>query len=372
MNSAKIIKIIQYTELYKASWDKFVMSHPSSNLYHLSGWKNVIEKTYGHKTYYLMAIDSSNIIVGILPLVHLKHFIFGNNLISIPYFDMCGILATDEQIEKKLFQEALEIGNTLRVDSIELRHIHPLSLFHKVDQKKSTIIYQWDNNEKSVIRERKDQKVRMVLELPDSSETLMQSFTSKFRNKIKKPIKMGLKCKTGGIELLNDFYTVFAINMRDLGSPVHSKQFIGNVLNEFPEKTKIGIVYKDDNPIACILVIGFKNVLANPWASALQDYKNLRANTLQYWTLLEYACDKGYTCFDFGRSSPDEGTYKFKENWGARSIPLHWYYISPDGREVVTESSKKSKFDAAIQIWQKIPVGITKIIGPSIRKNISL
>ena len=356
------LKIKQYTETDKSTWDDYVNSHPNSNLYHLSGWKNVIERTYGHKTYYLMAIDSQNSIVGILPLVHLKHFLFGNNLISIPFFDMCGVLANDELTEEALFNQAIKLGHKLKVDSIDLRHISPLSWLNEIDQKDSTTTFQCNSHD----------KVRMILELPETSELLMKSFNSKFRNKIKKPIKAGLKCKIGGIELLNDFYTVFAINMRDLGSPVHSKRFIENVLNEFLQKTKIGIVYNDKHPIAGILVMGFKNVLANPWASALREYSNLRANTLQYWTMLEYACDNSYTRFDFGRSSPDEGTYKFKQKWGAKPTPLHWYDISMNGQAVDTASSKKSKFDKAIKLWQKMPVGFTKILGPCVRKHISL
>jgi hypothetical protein len=43
------------------AWDTYVYNHPHATLYHLSGWKNVIEKTYGHKTYYLVAIDSSKL-----------------------------------------------------------------------------------------------------------------------------------------------------------------------------------------------------------------------------------------------------------------------------------------------------------------------
>jgi len=34
-------------------------------VYHLSGWKNIIEKTYGHKTYYFMAVNSSKLPDGV-------------------------------------------------------------------------------------------------------------------------------------------------------------------------------------------------------------------------------------------------------------------------------------------------------------------
>ena len=91
-----------------------------------------------------------------------------------------------------------------------------------------------------------------------------------------------------------------------------------------------------------------------------------------YWTMLEYACDNGLKYFDFGRSSPDEGTYKFKEQWGTIPTVLHWHYIALDGQPISEETSEKSKFEKAIRFWQKIPVPVTKIIGPMIRKHIGL
>jgi FemAB-related protein (PEP-CTERM system-associated) len=215
-------------------------------------------------------------------------------------------------------------------------------------------------------------KVRMLLDLPESFEILMKSFKAKLRSQIKKPLKEGLGSRIGTVELLENFYDVFCINMRDLGSPVHSKKLMRNVLEEFPDESKIVMVRKDDQPLACSLVIGFKDTLENPWASALREYSRLNPNMLLYWTMLEYACENGYACLDFGRSSPDEGTYKFKEQWGAKPMPLPWHYISLDGQPIDEETPEKSKFEKAIRYWQKLPVSVTKVVGPMIRKHIGL
>ena len=388
---------------YAVAWDDYVHVHPQATLYHLSGWKNVIEKTYGHKTYYLMAVNSSklkaqsskgtgrspfhrgeadftgelnsNRVVGILPLVHLKHFLFGNSLISIPFFDLGGILADDVEMEKALLNEAIKIGHDLKVKDIELRHTEPLSWLahssqHPAHSQDETPI---GHELSSIHYATKTHKVRMLLDLPASSEILMKSFKAKLRSQIKKPLKEGLKATVGGVELLDDFYRVFTINMRDLGSPVHSKKLMGNVLKEFPDKSKIVMIYKDGQPLACSLIVGFKGTLENPWASALREYGRLGPNMLLYWTMLEYACDNGYDHFDFGRSSPEEGTYKFKEQWGAKLTSFHWHSISLEGKSTFSaEASEKSGFDKAIRYWQKLPVSITKIIGPSIRKHIGL
>ncbi len=418
------VKTIQSTDT--PAWDAYVHSHPHSTLYHLSGWKNVIEKTYGHKTYYLMAINSSklkaqssrdncitanqltaglihaqstdyqlsakniqqpelsnpinpsnpinstNPIVGILPLVHLKHLLFGNSLISIPFFDLGGILADDKETEKVLLSEAIKLGEDLEVNHIELRHIKPLSWLNKTNSTNTNNPINSMNPTNPVTYETKSHKIRMLLDLPKSSEILMKSFKSKLRNKIKRPLKEGWRPRIGGLELLEDFYKVFSINMRHLGSPVHSKKLMKNVLEEFPESTKIVMVYQENQPLACSLIVGFKDTLENPWASALREYSRLRPNTLLYWTMLEYASDHGFNYFDFGRSSPDEGTYKFKEQWGAKPTPLHWHYVSLNGHPFDEETPKKSKFEKAIRYWQKLPVPVTKVVGPMIRKYIGL
>jgi serine/alanine adding enzyme len=406
-----IVKIIKSDEVHL--WDNYVMSHPDSTLYHLSGWKNIIEKTYGHKTYCLMAqssskaeahssqlinpinsINSSNSsnsinasnatnatnpinpintsnhnIVGILPLTHLKHFLFGNSLISVPYFDLGGILADDENTGRILLGEALKLGKELKVENIELRHIEPLKwLEHSSKQTDAAMSYE----PSTVSFVTRSHKVRMLLELPASSEELMKSFSSKLRSQIKKPIKEGLTSTIGGKELLNDFFKVFAVNMRDLGSPVHSRKMQMNVLEEFPDQSRIVIVYKGDQPIACGMVVGYRNILENPWASFLKTYSRLSPNMLLYWTMLEYACNNGFTHFDFGRSSPDEGTYKFKEQWGAKGIPLHWQYAVLKGQPTEAVATEKSKHLKAIEYWQKMPVWATKVVGPMIRKHIGL
>lgn len=218
----------------------------------------------------------------------------------------------------------------------------------------------------------KSHKIRMLLDLPDSSKTLMTSLKSKLRSQIRKPIKEGLYTKIGGLELLENFYKIFSINMRDLGSPVHSKELIRNVLDEFLGHAKIVMVYRNNQPMACSLIIDFKGTLENPWASALRKYSRFSPNMLLYWGMLEYACNNGLTRFDFGRSTLGEGTYKFKEQWGARPTALHWHYISLDGHQTNEETSERSKFESAIKYWQKLPVPITRIIGPMIRKHIGL
>lgn len=372
----------------EASWDAFVKLHPQSTLYHLSGWQNVIEKAYNHRTYYLLASrkDSGSDatgggIVGVLPLVHLKHFLFGNMLVSMPFLDSGGVLAKDDLTANVLLESAIKLGRKLKAKSLELRHTEPLEFIgtdslqgiNSISRRlNSHRLYNSVNDDLNGVRcGTKSHKVRMLLDLPGASDRLMKSFKAKLRSQIKKPIKEGLAAKIGGVELLDDFYRVFSENMRDLGSPVHSKYLIKNVFEAFSSQARITIVYRNDRPVASSVMIGFKQILGNPWSSALRRYSGLSPNMLLYWTMLEYACNQGFSQFDFGRSSPDEGTYKFKEQWGAKPEALHWHYFSLQG-SAEAPPMDKTQFSRMIEYWKKLPVPVTKIVGPMIRKHIGL
>jgi len=212
----------------------------------------------------------------------------------------------------------------------------------------------------------------MLLALPESVETLLKSLKAKLRSQVRKPSKEGLICRTGGAELLSDFYKVFVANMRYLGSPVHSIEMMRTVLDEFSERSAIFVVYKSNVALAAGLVVGHNKTLRNLWASALRKYAPLGANMLLYLRMLEYACNHGYEVFDFGRSSPGEGTYRFKEQWGAKPMLLHWHYISLDGKSFNQENIDKERFKKAIRYWKMMPLNVTRLIGPAIRKHIGL
>jgi len=93
---------------------------------------------------------------------------------------------------------------------------------------------------------------------------------------------------------------------------------------------------------------------------------------LLYWSFIEYACKNGYKYFDFGRSTPGEGTHKFKGQWGAKPFPMYWHNIVFNGRPAGNDESEKSRFETAIRYWKKLPFPISNALGPLFRKHINL
>ncbi len=336
-----------YGEKDRKQWDRYVMGSGDSTCYHLAVWKDIVEKTFGQRTFYILAEDNGHDIKGILPLVRLKSFFFGNFMVSLPYFNYGGICADHDEVRGQLFQKAVQIARQEGATHIELRHTRHIDGLRV-----------------------KTQKVSMRLVLPQKAEDLWNSFPPKLRTKIRRPSKEGMYPKIGREEELDSFYTVFSHNMRDLGTPVYSKELFKNIMKDYPAAWICTVYAKAGQPVASGFLLGFKETVEIPWASSLRSYNQYRPNTLLYWSAIGSACERGYRSFDFGRSTPGEGTYRFKEQWGAQPVRLYWHYWLRNGDRMPELNPQNPNYRMAIDIWKKLPVGLTRMIGPSIVKNL--
>lgn len=328
-------------------WDEYVLDSVSSSLYHLSGWGELIRGCFGHDTYYLYAEESGEI-TGVLPMVHLKSRLFGSFMVSMPYFNYGGVSAVSEEAAGALLERAVEIASRTGAGHIELRDTsHPKGGLPV-----------------------KTNKVSMRLTLPETGEKLWRSIPSKLRSQVKRPQKDGMYARTGGVEALGDFYSVFSVNMRDLGTPVYPEAFFRGIMERFEDSTWITTVYKDGVPVASGFLAGYKGMMEIPWASSLKRYNSSSPNMLMYWTALEFSIEKGFCVFDFGRSSAGSGTYRFKKQWGAEPLQLYWHYWLRNGGELPEINPDNPKYRAFIGLWKNLPVWLTRVIGPSIVKNL--
>lgn len=332
-------------------------NHPQATICHLSVWTDILKKSYNLKSYFLIA-EQNQKICGVLPLVHIKSIIFGNHLVSLPFMSSGGIIAHSTDASITLFKKAVKLNEDLKTETIEFRNISNHSSINNILSEQNIKI--------------STEKVRMVLKLPSSSEGLFNSFKSKLRSQIRRPIKEGMKFVIGGSELVEDFYAVFSTNMRDLGSPVHSQEYIMEIMQSLKMMAKIGIVYSHKIPIAAGIIFLFNKKVEIPWASSLREYNKYSPNMLLYWSFLEYVVDNGYHEFDFGRSATDEGTFRFKKQWGANPVGLNWYCYNT-GKIDNNNNFKESPINKLmVNIWKRLPLAFANKIGPIIRPSISL
>ncbi|MDX1928944.1 MAG: FemAB family PEP-CTERM system-associated protein [Pirellulaceae bacterium] len=316
---------------------------------HDQAWFESICKGLKHQPFVLVHRDNAGVANGILPLVLVQSLLFGKFLVSLPYLNTGGPWAIDYSAASELVSRACELADEHDVRYLELR------LEKKIEHPKLTVC--------------RTEKVHMRLKLPDTDVALDASFKSKLRSQVKKSNEHGLSIAWGRTELLDDFYRVFAINMRDLGTPVFSKNLFQEILTAFPNEAELCIVKKDSTSVAGGLLVHSRGVSEVPSASSLRNYNYTNANMWMYRNLLKRAIERGSHTFDFGRSSVDSGTYKFKSQWGAEPHPANWQYYVRKGSadEMRPDSDGKKKL---VQIWQKLPVALTRIIGPSIIRGV--
>lgn len=165
----------------------------------------------------------------------------------------------------------------------------------------------------------------MSLPISGSQREMTNSFKSKLRSQIKKSEKSGLDWKIGKTELMYPFYAVFSRNMRDLGSPVHSKNFFKVIFRYFYHQAFICVVFYKARPVAASFMFRFKKNLANPWASSVREFRYLNANLYLYRQMIGFACHLKVEVFDMGRSSKNAPTYRFKEQFCPEEPPLYRY-----------------------------------------------
>ena len=201
----------------------------------------------------------------------------------------------------------------------------------------------------------------------------MQGFKAKLRSQIRKAEKNGLVFDCANDQKsIEDFYCVFTQNMHNLGSPIHSKKWFHAVRESYGKDMLVGRVWLEDKIIGSGILLFSGGNVAIPWASTLRDYNHLAPNMLLYWNLLRLSCERGCKQFDFGRSTLGEGTFRFKQQWGAKPVLLDWQILDKQGRLVKTINRKSRLRGMFEAVWKLLPLPIANTIGPLVRKHISL
>jgi FemAB-related protein (PEP-CTERM system-associated) len=187
----------------------------------------------------------------------------------------------------------------------------------------------------------------MLLPLTGDIDSMWTGLDRKVRNQIRKAEKNALTTEVGGSELIEPFYDVFASRMRDLGTPVYSRAFFETIVATFPSTTRVFLVRSGATAVAAGISCEHRDILEVPWASSLKEYRDQCPNNLLYWHVIRYAIERGLRQLDFGRSTPGEGTFHFKQQWGAQQEPLCWEYRLLSRQTVPDQSPKNPKFRLA-------------------------
>lgn len=331
------------------SWDRYVLSHPQGTIFHSTAWQRVIENAFSHKSHYLAAfVPDTQEIVGVLPLFEIKSILFDHYLVSVPFAELGGVLADNQEVATALTTRAIELSAETGVAYLELKNRQPYpGLLTKA-------LY-----------------FNFSRPICSTTEENLLTIPRKSRAMVRRGIKAGLKAEWGK-QLLDEFYLILAKSYHRLGTPIFPKRLFHAFLDEFADCIDLMVVRKPGGEgIAAVMTFFYRDRVMPYYAGSLAEYRELASNDFMYWVLMEYGREHGFTVFDFGRSKAETGSYHFKKNWGFEPLPLAYQYHLANASEMPNLSPANPKYRRKIELWRKLPFCLTRFFGPPLAKYLA-
>ena len=340
------VKLMQPQDV--ARWDAFVQTCPQATFFHRAGWQSVIERAFGHKTWFYFA-ERDGQIEGVLSLCQIKSPLFGHSLSSLPFCVYGGVAAISDEARAALDAAAKKLAQDLKAGHLEYRSIHAA---HPDDPA-------WHG---------KGLYVTFRKAISGDDEANMNAIPRKQRAMVRKGIKAGL---TGEIDQTTErFFTAYSTSVHRLGTPVFSRKYFRILKEVFADECEIRIIVKDAQLVAAVMSFYFRDEVIPYYGGGMPAAREFAGNDFMYWNLMQAAAARGYRIFDFGRSKLGTGAYDFKKNWGFEAQALGYEYQLHTSQAVPDNNPLNPKYQLFIKLWQKLPIGLANMIGPHIVKDL--
>jgi FemAB-related protein (PEP-CTERM system-associated) len=346
VNSLAPVRVRSYAPEDAQHWDGFVERCPDATFFHRIGWKEVIERCFGHRTHYLLA-ERAERIIGVLPLAEIKSFLFGHSLVSLPFCAYGGVAAADAGATSALHRAARELGERSGVEHLELRNRTPREP-------------EWP---------RQDLYCSFRREILPDVETNMLAIPRKQRAVVRKGIKNGL---VGHLDAdVDRFFALYADNVHRHGTPPLPRRYFEALRQVFGRDVEVlTVVNSSGKPVSSVLSFYFRDEVLPYYAGDDITARDLGANDFKYWDLMRRACEKGFRVFDYGRSKRGTGPFDFKKNWGFEPSPLAYEYCLFRRQSIPENNPLNPKYRALIAMWRRLPIPVANLLGPHLVKSL--
>jgi len=327
----------------EARWDAYVEACPQATFFHRAGWREAIRRTFGHRTWYLQA-ERDGRLVGVLPLGRVRSLLFGDALISTPFCVYGGIAADDADAAAALAAAGRSLADELGVDYLELRHRLP-----RGDAPPQKELY-----------------VGFRKPIDPDPDVNLKAIPRKQRAMVRKGMQAGLASEIDAA--VDRFYAAYSESVRNLGTPVMPRAWFASLKQVFGDDCEVMSVTSGGTVVASVMSFYFRDEVLPYYGGGPPAARNLKANDFMYWELMRRACLRGVRVFDYGRSKRGAGSYHFKRNWGFEPEPLHYEYHLVKAREIPDVSPTNRKYRLMVRAWQRLPLGVTRAVGPLIAR----
>lgn len=304
-------------------------------------WKDSIEQTFRYQPFYLLASDGDRI-RGVLPLFLVRNLLMGKALISSPFAVYGGILADSMEARRALYERAGALGHQLQAQFLELRNAFP---------------------EQCVGPSNVTRYVSFSQGVGPNEEEILNSLPKKARNMVRKSLKYPYVTRRRCSDP-TAFEALYAKNMRRLGTPSFPSRHFTNLLANFGKAVDICEVVLDGKVVAASMNFYFRDQMHTYYAASDSEHNEKAPNNFMYFDHLRWAGQNHYSSFDFGRCKRGTGVFEFKRHWGSVMRELPYETVLIKRKELPNFSPANAKFQPAIKLWQKLPLPLTRVLGP--------
>lgn len=335
------LQVSELRQQHEAAWDAFVDAHPHGSPFHLLAWKRVMEASFGYAPQYLIAEEDGRV-RAVLPLFLIENPLIGKALISSPFAVYGGILADSDEARDAMAEAVAALGKRLGVEYVELRNGFPEQRAGFAPVSRYVTFTQ-----ETTIAE---------------PEALLAALPKKTRNMVRKSLKFEYSARHASG--LSAFYRLMCRSYRRLGTPVFPRKYFEKLQQEFGDRVDVREIVLNDRVVAASFNFLCRSEMHTYYAASDPDFLHAAPNNYMYFNHLLWAAEKGFRRFDFGRSKLDTGTFEFKRHWltEMRELPYEVLLVKRKGMPNFTP--KNPKFELALKVWQRLPLPLTKVLGP--------
>lgn len=301
--------ILEIDPLADSRWPEFLSAHPSSSVFHTTGWLEALHRTYGHKPMAIVAYESDRGLTAGLVFCRLRSAISGRRLVSLPFSDHCELLTTNGMQAAELLSKYGEIG---RAEGCQYIGVRPAS-------SSPFGCNAWKPSQTFFLHR---------LDLRLGTTAVFAGFHKDcVRRRIRHAEKQNVTVTEGrDPESIKQFFGLLVKTRRRHGVPPQPLAWFENLIECMGQSATIHLAHKDGQTVATILTLRYGKTIYYKYGASDARFHDLGGIPYLLWHAIKKAIHDRLEELDMGRSDCDNpGLIQFKERWGAtRSSLVYW------------------------------------------------
>ncbi len=328
-------------------WDDYVRAHPDGTLFHETAWTRSVKEAYRHPALPLAAYSNGKI-AGVLPLFHVKSFLFGSRFVSTAFGVYGGILADDPLIAEGLASAARDLARDRGAKYVELK------------------------SRKKVLEDVPVKDLYFTFRIPtvpgDVDKTLA-GLNKKMRQDLRRAEHKGWEFS--GDVPLPVFYDRYLHTLRFHGTPPFPLRWFQALRRNLGDRCIMLGVRQNGEWTGASMLFRDRDVLMPFYTGVPRRFMKLRTTVALHMKMLRIACESDCKFLDLGRSKIGTGAFDAKTHWGITPEPLAYQYLLREGEEVPNLSPTNPKLQPLIAMWRKLPLQATRMLGPVLNASLA-